>query len=179
LLLLSSTLVLAGCPVGHQAPAARAQEAATDFNLDTRFGRIELAVERVAPDARESFLERRRAWGGIVRVADYEISALKMRGDADADVFVKVSWYRVDQGDLHLTTLKQTWHDFRGDWKLVGEDRIEGEGGLINDGPPPVVTPQAKSAHFPTIRLGASTEPPANPAPATIPPPETSAGDAN
>jgi hypothetical protein len=176
----AASLVLLGCPVGHQSPTVRAQEAATEFNVDTRFGRMEIAAERVAPEERMAFLERRRAWGASVRVADYELAGVRMHGDADADAFVRVSWYRVDQGDLHLTTLKQKWHDFKGEWRLVGEDRADGEAGLIGDGAAPLPAPPARTAQFPTIRLGAHppAEPPAS-APATIPPPETAAGDAN
>jgi hypothetical protein len=176
-----AAIPLAGCPVGHQAPGARAQETANEFNVDTRFGRMELAAEKVAPDERDAFLERRRAWGASVRVADYELAGVRMKGDADAEMFVRVSWYRVDQGDLHLTTLKQKWHDFKGEWKLVDEGRADGDPGLIGDGPAPapaaIGAVKAKPAQFPTIRLGAPPEPIT--APATIAPPDLAAGDAN
>ncbi len=158
-LALFSSLVLLGCPLGHQSGPARAQEAATELNVNTRFGRMELAAEHVAPAAREAFLTRRKAWGGNVRVADYELAGFAMKGDSDAEMLVKVAWYRVDQGDLRVTTLKQKWHDFRGDWRLVDESRADGDVGLIGE---PVPAPAAeargkaasKSAQFPTIRLG-------------------------
>ena len=150
---------LLGC--AHQSPPARAQEAATELNVNTRFGRMELAAERVAPAAREAFLARRRAWGGNVRVADYEMASFRMKGEADAETVVKVAWYRIDEGDLHVTMLKQNWHDFRGEWRLVNEQRAEGAIGLIGE---PVTAEPArpsskKAAHFPTIRLGEGSEP--------------------
>lgn len=152
-----SSAVLLGCPVGHQSGPARAQEAATELNVNTRFGRMELAAERVAPAAREAFLARRRAWGGNVRVADYELAGFKMKGDSDAEMFVKVAWYRLDQGDLRVTTLRQKWHDFRGDWRLVDESRADGDVGLIGEPAPPAGprgTAAPRNAQFPTIRLG-------------------------
>jgi hypothetical protein len=170
---------LLGCPVGHLSPPARAQEAATELNVNTRFGRLELAAEKVAPEHREAFLLRRKAWGSTVRVADYELAGLQMKkGEADADVLVKVAWYRVDQGDLHITVLKQKWHDFKGDWRLVDESRADGDAGLINDAVPTAISPaanptspgeppQKKSAQFPTIRLG-EPKPEQTSAPATI-----------
>jgi hypothetical protein len=157
-----SSVVLLGCPIGHQSGPARAQEAATELNVNTRFGRMELASERVAPAAREAFLARRKAWGGNVRVADYELAGFHMKGENDAEMLVKVAWYRLDQGDLHITTLKQKWHDFKGDWRLVDESRAEGDVGLIGETAPasessPGAGPTKgapRSAQFPTIRLG-------------------------
>jgi hypothetical protein len=156
-------LVLLGCPVSHQSPPARAQEAATELNTNTRFGRMELAAEKVAPKARDVFLERRRAWGAAVRVADYELAGFRMKGDDDAEMFVKVAWYRIAEGDLHVTTLKQEWHAFKGDWRLVEEKRSDGDVGLLGE-PVPAAPPRTiKNAHFPTIRLGESA-PDAQPA---------------
>ena len=160
----ASSLFLLGCP--HQSPPARAQEAATELNVNTRFGRMELAAEHVAPAAREAFLARRKAWGSNIRVADYEMASFRMKGDSDAETVVKVAWYRIDEGDLHVTMLKQSWHDFRGDWRLVEEQRADGAVGLLGE-PVPVEPPRttAKKAHFPTIRLGENTEPSAPEAP--------------
>ena len=154
----ASSIFLLGCP--HQSPPARAQEAATELNVNTRFGRMELAAERVAPAAREAFLSRRRAWGGNIRVADYEMASFRMKGESDAEMVVKVAWYRIDEGDLHVTMLKQNWHDFRGEWRLVDEHRAEGAGGLIGEPIPAEQTARtsSKKAHFPTIRLGEGGE---------------------
>src|SRR5258706_5883318 len=71
-LLALAVLWLPACPA-PQTPGARMQEAATDLNTHTRFGRMELAMEHVAPTEREEFLQHRRAWGGIGRIADYEM----------------------------------------------------------------------------------------------------------
>ncbi|HVH43725.1 MAG TPA: hypothetical protein VM925_15330 [Labilithrix sp.] len=171
-LVLSSTVLL-GCPVGHQSPPARAQEAATELNLNTRFGRMELASERVAPAAREAFLARRRAWGANVRVADYELAGFHMKGNADAEMLVKVAWYRMDQGDLRTTLLKQKWHDFKGEWKLVDENRADGDLGLMGEALPAPESAgkgNGRNAQFPTIRLGQDTGTPTEPTEAQTPP---------
>ncbi len=154
LAVLLASVLLAGCP--HQSPAARMQETASDLNLNTRFGRMELAAESVAPKAKEQFFLRRRGWGGKVRIADYELSGMRMaKNEEDADVFVKIAWFKVDEGDLHVTTLQQKWHDFKGDWKLVSEERLDGDIGLLGEPAPPPAQPSApKPSQFPTIRLG-------------------------
>jgi len=159
---------LAGCPGFHQSPGVRLQEAATELNVNTRFGRMEMATESVAPNARDAFMERRRAWGGDIRVADYELAGVRVKEtETEAETFVKVAWYRIDQGDLRNTTLKQSWKSFKGDWKLVDEVRKDGDAGLLNEqaaisnaqtsAPPGAVKPAA--AQFPTIKLGEKPEP--------------------
>ena len=161
-------LFLAACPGFHQSPGVRLQEAATELNVNTRFGRMEMATESVAPTARDAFMQRRRAWGNDVRVADYELAGVHVKeSETEAETFVQVAWYRIDQGDLHNTTLKQSWRSFKGDWKLVDETRKEGDAGLLNEpgttpdahtsAPPMAVRPAA--AQFPTIKLGEKPEP--------------------
>lgn len=155
---LGSALLALGCPLGGQSKPARAQEAALELNLNARFGRMELAAERVAPKARDSFFERRRMWGGNVRIADYELAGLRMKGDADCETVVKVAWYRANEGDLHLTTVRQSWHDFKGDWKLTEETRSDGDAGLFGESAPASAPgPEHRRTQFPTIRLGSGT----------------------
>lgn len=158
----AAALVLAlgvgGC-LGQSRPA-RAQEAASEMNLNMRFGRVELATEKVAESNREKFLASRKQWGQDVRIADTELAGLKIVGESGAEVIVKVSWYRVDVGDLHQTTLKQTWKDFKGEWKLVSEERSDGDAGLLGEAPAKgdasakAAPPKPRNAQFPTIRLG-------------------------
>jgi len=145
---------LAGCPAVHQPPPVRAQEAAMELNLNTRFGRMEIAAEQVAPSARDQFFERRKTWGGTIRIADYEFAGLKMKDDSNAEVFVKIAWFRTNEGDLRTSTLKQKWRAFTGDWKLVDEERSDGDYGLLGEPEPPAAAPEPKRTQFPTIRLG-------------------------
>ena len=163
-----------GCPLGGQSKPARAQEAALELNLNARFGRMEMAAEHVAPKARDQFFDRRKAWGGSVRVADYDMTGLKMHGEDDAETFVKVAWYRANEGDLRVTTLKQKWHDFKGDWKLTEEMRIDGDLGLLGEAPAPSTGAPAapKRSQFPTVYLGSGSgnAESAQPAPQAAPP---------
>ena len=168
---LGLSVFLLGCPAMSQSPPARAQEAALEMNLNARFGRMELAAESVAPEAKEQFFHKRKGWGGKVRVADYEMTGLKMVGkkEEDAEVFMRVAWYRIDEGDLRVTTVRQKWHSFKGSWKLVGEERLDGDAGLLGEyvAPPKTTQPTlgSKQAQFPTIHIGNG--------PAEAPPPKT------
>jgi hypothetical protein len=158
-----------------QTPPARAQEAANDLNTNQRFGRMELVAERIAEPSREKFFEHRKGWGTRIQIADSEMLGLKMKGDDEAEVMLRVAWYKIDEGDLHATTLKQSWKDFRGSWKLTGEDRTDGDVGLFGDAPEAsasaktaVAAPavqQKKNTRFATIRLSTGDAPPPQLAP--------------
>lgn len=154
------------------------QEAASELNVNARFGRMEMAAEHVAPTAKEQFFERRKAWGNRVRVADYEMAGMRMaKGGSDAEMIVRIAWYRVDEGDLRQTTVRQKWHDFKGSWKLTEETRIDGDIGLLGEHVQQVAPAHTgpRHAQFPTIRLGGPAAPPneelpAPGEPATTPP---------
>ena len=134
--------------------AQRAQQTAQDFNLDSRFGRNELVLPRVDPTARDEYALHHRAWGTGVRVADIETMGMKPHGDADVDVYVHVSWYRLEEQDLKSTTLKQSWRDKDG-WELVAEERLDGDMGLLGEAVVFAAPPQSRPpARFPTVRLG-------------------------
>ncbi|MGD0675626.1 MAG: hypothetical protein ABSC94_09425 [Polyangiaceae bacterium] len=144
-----------GCLV-PPTPLARAQETTQEFNLDTRFGRLESAIEHVAPSAREEYATRHKAWGSGVRIAELEVAGMRPKGEHDVEVIVRVSWYRPEQEELRTTTLAQKWHE-KGGWQLVAEDRVDGDAGLLGD---PVVfqAPPSGPAQFPTIRLGGAAD---------------------
>jgi hypothetical protein len=150
--------VSAGCP-GPQTPGARMQEAAAELNTQARFGRLEVAVELVAPAMKDAFLAHRRGWGDAVRIADYEMLGARITTESNADVTLKISWYRPDQQELRVTTLRQHWQDARGTWQLVDEKRADGDVGLIGEPAPPPPTggplEPRRRTEFPTVRIGA------------------------
>jgi hypothetical protein len=145
---------LAGCPA-TPTPLQKAQETATAFNVDARFGRMEMAMEHVAPELREEFVTHHRAWGSRVRIADVELAGMHPRDHHNIEVAVRIAWYVVDQDDLRMTTLQQVWNDEKNGWQLVTERRAEGDVGLLGE---PVVYDvpdrSGRPAQFPTVRLG-------------------------
>ncbi len=150
----AALVLLSACgmpPTGVQ----RGQQTAQEFNLDSRFGRSELALARIDPDLRDEYSAHHKAWGTAVRVADIEMAGMKPHGDADVDVFVHVAWYRMNEQELKQTTLKQHWHSKTDAWLLTSESRMDGDPGLIGE---PVVqegpTEARPPAQFPTIRIG-------------------------
>jgi hypothetical protein len=51
---------MAGC-IGNLTPIQRAQDAANEFTTATRFGRMDMALERVSREDREAFVRRHAA----------------------------------------------------------------------------------------------------------------------
>ncbi|MEI7892591.1 MAG: hypothetical protein WCI05_05845 [Myxococcales bacterium] len=145
-------MFVAAC--GGASPGAKAQDAVTELNVNARFGRMEIAIEGVAVKERDAFAKRHKAWGGAIRIADVEVAGLRMRGEQEADVTVRVAWYRVDEHELRNTVVRQRW-EAKGGWRLVGEERTEGDMGLLGDEvkPGPVSAPKPQ-AQFRTIRIG-------------------------
>ena len=159
-IVLTLPLLLAACftqPTG----SARVQEAAAEMNLNTRFGRMEMAAERVSNKGRAEFARHRDGWGGKIRIADTELAGLKLNGkeEMDAEVTVKVAWYRADEGELRVTTVRQDWHDYKGDWKLDAEQRVDGDVGLLGEKMMiDAKSPRRENAQFPTVRIGSNPE---------------------
>ncbi|MDP9036303.1 MAG: hypothetical protein M3O50_15990 [Myxococcota bacterium] len=138
---------------------AKAQQNAQELNDSMRFGRNEIALEHVAPAARDAFMARHRAWGSSVRLADVELAGMHAHGQHDVDVIVRVAWYRPDEEELRVTTLKQLWSE-AGGWKLVDEQRLEGDIGLLGEPVVYAAPPGGREpAQFPTIRLGRGAAP--------------------
>jgi hypothetical protein len=137
---------------------AHAQETAQQANLDARFGRNELVMEHVAPAARDAYAAHHRGWGTTVRVADLELAGMRAGSEHDVEVIVRVAWYRPEEEELHVTTLKQDWRE-AGGWQLVSEQRLAGDVGLLGE---TVVFESPREprppAQFPTIRLGGAEE---------------------
>jgi hypothetical protein len=135
--------------------AALVQQTSQQFNFDTRFGRMELAMEQVSPKYTDEFAKRHRLWGGGIHVTDAETVGQRMRGQDNSEVTVRVGWYRTDEGELRTTLLKQKWHLYAVGWRLDSEERIDGDIGALGERVE-ILTPetQTHTAQFPTLRLG-------------------------
>jgi hypothetical protein len=127
-----AALLLAGC-LGNFTPVQRVQEAAHDLTTAARFGRMDIALERVSRNAREDFVKRHAAWGNAVRVVDSEVHGMALRDKEHADVFVTVGWQRIQESEMRVTYLAQHWRDHRGSWLLEGEERTAGDVGLLGE----------------------------------------------
>jgi hypothetical protein len=149
-----SVFVLAAC-AGVGSPASHAQEAASSIAENERFGRIELVLERVDPEAKADFVRTHAGWGGRLTIADTEFGNFKMIGKDDAEINLRVTWYDVADQELRSTMLKQHWHGKEGNWLLTSESRVDGDMGLLGEKVVVQAPEQApQHAQFATVKIG-------------------------
>src|SRR5260221_8038152 len=86
-----------GCNVSS---VAKATVAIRDNNAHARFGRMIVAAETVKADQREKYMERRAQWGASIQIADSEVLGMTMPTKDEAVAFIRVSWYRLETGEL-------------------------------------------------------------------------------
>ncbi len=129
--LVPAMLGLCACAALPQGPMERLNGAASDLNVATRFGRMDIAAGNVAAEARADFGRRHRAWGKDVRVLDVELDGVQILPEGGAEVDVTVSWHRLDETVIRTTAIAQRWIQDTNDWKLVDETVAGGAPGLF------------------------------------------------
>lgn len=142
-----------GC-LNSSSGAAAAQEAARDLTTNLRFGRMEMVMEHVSAAEAGTYMTTHKAWGSSIRIADAELSGLRMVSKEEALITVQVSWYEPSTQELRNTTLHQTWKDLKGGWLLTAEARADGDVGLLGE-PRPAAAPEEAhhNAQFETVHL--------------------------
>jgi hypothetical protein len=130
--LVFSSLALAACIVPPSA-AQRLSEAAYEFNTAARWGRMDLASERVREVARDEFARQHKAWGKSIRIVDIELGSMSIRKDGDADVFIVVNWQHGADTTMRSTDVAQRWTSTRGEWTMISEEERGGDKGLIGE----------------------------------------------
>jgi len=144
---LAMAVALGAC-MAPITPAQKLTEAAQELNLEARFGRMDMAVTRASPTAREAFLERRSEWGRDVRVVDVALVGMAFEEDQEAAlVTVDIAWTRMDEGSLRSTRVAQVWRDRDGSWQLTRERRVAGDVGLFGE-QVEIVRPTSKDVQF-------------------------------
>ena len=124
--------LLCGC-MSNINPRETLADSVHQVNYAARWGRVDVAVERVAPSYRTTFLRSRRPWGRDLQIADVELVDIHLvDGDnARAQSIVAVSWYDLRAMDLRTTTLEQAWRRTGQAYVLESEEIVEGDESLV------------------------------------------------
>jgi len=118
-------LVAAAC--GAEGPRDKLRRAAFMFNDGLRWGRYQEVLPRLAPEAREHFMDLRADWGGKVQISDIEPVQYVFSEDSQrAEVTVQFTWYRVDEMVVRTTRTVQHWEQRKGEWLMIGEQYVAG-----------------------------------------------------
>lgn len=144
-------VIFAGC--AGQSKMGKLQQAASDLNTATRFGRMDVASELVAPKDLQPFAIRHAAWGNAVRIVDLEHQSIQLAGENEAVVHVVVGWQHPDDAILRVTQLAQRWSFDRGGWRLNGEQRVAGDVGLIGEPVEQVAPKTHENVYWPSSTI--------------------------
>lgn len=125
---------MSGCLFQNIAPTAHFTDAVNDLNDDLRWGRIGLAVSRVAPAYQSDFVEARQGWANRLQVAEVEIMQARLdENDSEKGTsLVMYSWYGLNDMTVHSSTIKQTW-TYDGRYQLSAEEIIDGDQTLLSE----------------------------------------------
>ncbi len=130
---LAVTLAIAaqGCIALPPTSAERLNQAAFELNSATRFGRMDVASDSVATEARADFGKRHRRWGRDIRIVDIEVEGVDMSSTETAQVDLMVNWHRIDDPTIQSTSVAQRWVQSISDWRLAEETIVSGSKGLF------------------------------------------------
>lgn len=117
----------AGCTLQNLTPRARFNDSAIQLNDAARWGAVDVASQHVAASYRERFLERRKAWGEGISIAEVELSQLNLGEDKKAMSLVTLSWYDPTGMTLRKSRIAQRWESQKGDYRLVDEEIAGGD----------------------------------------------------
>jgi len=125
-----------GCIFQNISSEEKLQDAVVEVNDQLRWGRIELALTRVAPEHREEFVRRHRAWGRSVYIADVELINLQRDGRQRGTSFIAFRWYSLDTMIVRETILRQEWERQSAGYVVVAEAVADGDPALLPEAAP-------------------------------------------
>jgi hypothetical protein len=116
--------VLAAC--GSAKSGETLSESIRAYNEGVRWERFAVAAVHVPAKQRAQFVDEADQRAQDIKITDYEVVKVDQRGDREATVQVKLSWYRESEGRLLETQAVQTWERHGKAWLLVDEARLRG-----------------------------------------------------
>lgn len=138
LLVLVGFALMSGCFMQNQSAAARLGDSVYDLAEETRWGRTQLAAERVMPSYRDDFIASRRRWGRDFQIGDCDIQHMQLAEDHDsASVVVVFNWYDRRTMGANETTVRQEWLREGRVFVLKTEEVLDGNPALLAIPPRP------------------------------------------
>jgi hypothetical protein len=135
--LLSVSLLCGGCIFHNVGSEERLRDAVVELNDQTRWGRMDTAVERVHPAYRRAFVRSHRQWAQTIQIADVELLNVQIADSRErATITVALSWYSYETMELRQTVLRQRWRREGSEYFLHSEEVMGGDEALLPAAPP-------------------------------------------
>jgi hypothetical protein len=137
ILLLTTSLLLGGCIFHNVGSEERLRDAVVELNDQTRWGRMDTAIERVHPAYRREFVRSHQQWAQRIQIADVELLNVQIADSrARATITVALSWYAFDTMELRQTVVRQRWRREGAAYFLHSEEVMGGDASLLPEPPP-------------------------------------------
>ncbi len=101
-------------------------DAVRQYNDGVRWERFANAAIHLPPKERATFVDEADERAKDLKITDYDVVKIEPRGEREAKVQVKMSWYKESEGTVHETHAIQTWEREGKAWLLVQETRLRG-----------------------------------------------------
>jgi hypothetical protein len=99
-----------------QRPGEPLGDAVREYNDGVRWERFAAAASHLPVKERAKDL----------KITDYDIVKIEPKGEREAKVQVKLSWYKESEGIVHETHASQAWEKHGKAWLMVDESRLRG-----------------------------------------------------
>ncbi len=117
-------VVLAGCASAKQGDTL--VDSVRTYNDGVRWERFAVAAVHVPPKERATFIDEADERAHDVKITEYDVLRIDPRGDREATVKIKLSWYRESEGLVRETQTVQSWERHGKTWWMVDETRLKG-----------------------------------------------------
>ena len=116
----------------NASSAAKLQDAVNELNDQARWGRMDLAVQRVHPAYKTDFVNIRGRWGREIQIADADIQGIQVDDEKENAVSVlTVRWYTLETMQVHDSVVRQHWRKAEGNYLLESEQVVHGSKELL------------------------------------------------
>ena len=120
------TILLLGCGASALHSENDLSESIRQFNDGVRWERFAAAATAIPPRDRSQFVDDMDQRATDLKITDYEVVRVDPRGEREARVHIKLSWYKASEGTVHETHALQTWERRGKTWWMVDETRLRG-----------------------------------------------------
>ncbi|HEY5924866.1 MAG TPA: hypothetical protein VIV11_24465 [Kofleriaceae bacterium] len=117
-------VVLAGCASAKAGETLG--ESVRAYNDGVRWERFAVAAVHIPPEERGTFVDLADERANDLKITDYEVLKVDAKGEKEATVQIKMSWYRESEGLVRETQALQTWEKHGKSWWMVDEARLRG-----------------------------------------------------
>lgn len=119
-------ILMFGCGAASLHSEADLSESVRQFNDGVRWERFAVAAAAIPPRERAQFVDDMDERAGDLKITDYEVVKVDPRGQREARVQIKLSWYKASEGTVRETHAVQTWERHGQAWWMVDETRLRG-----------------------------------------------------